>query len=82
MFEAVVVVLMFCAGLHFGALADWLVLVAAVSLVVLLISALEASVLGGAPWWSHKVRHRGGTDGKQEESAASGCGDKTRKGHM
>lgn len=77
-FEAVTVEQLFSVRLHFDAcLAEWLLLVITVaSLVVRLfsnfvLSRLEASFPSAAPWCSQRVRHRGGTDGKEEQSTGS-----------
>lgn len=56
-------------------LAELLLLVVVVSLVVLFISTfvvrLEASFPNAVPWCSQRVRHKGGTEGEEEQSAAS-----------
>lgn len=78
LFKTVFIEQLFCVSLPFVAgLAEWLLLAGVVvSLVVLLISTfvlswLEAFFPNAAPWCSQRVRHRGGTDSKEEESAAS-----------
>lgn len=59
-------------------------MVVGASLVVLLfstfvLSRLEASFPMTAPWCSQSVRHRGGTDAKEEQSAASRYENKGQK---
>lgn len=80
LFKAVVVlvVVLFFVWLYFVArLAEWLLhVIFAVSLVVLLFSTFVAArqeefFSNAAPSCSQGVRHRGGTDGEEEQSAAS-----------
>lgn len=78
LFKAVIFVQLFCAWMDFVAgLSEWLFLVVVVvSLVVLFISTfavlrLEASFPNAVPWCSQRVRHRGGNEGEEEQSAAS-----------
>lgn len=76
LFKSGIIVQRFCVWLHFAAgLAEWHLVVVVVSLAVLFIStfvlsSLEASFPNAAPWCSLRVRHRGGTDGREEQSAA------------
>lgn len=72
-FEAVVVAQPPCSRMHFGALAERLLLVAVAAL--LLASPFAPSFLDVAPRCSQTVRHGGGgTDGEEEEEQAAASG--------